>query len=138
MMQKKIFIFFVFLSGCAPSSLEDYHFEGEVIAKAILHSLEKVESVHDLVCEGGKLKKEFSRLVRVMVAAGKYHAQHPNEEESALIGFEVSERLKKEFMRVYQIEGCQEVMEGLQRESLHKLDLFHKRSQLVLQTEKCR
>ena len=124
-MKKKIFILVVLLYGCSPSSLEDYHWEGENIAKAILYSLEKVESTHDLAHEGVRLKKEFARLTRLIIAASKYQSKHPSEEIRELIGFEVSEKLKKEFIRIYQIEGCQQVMEELQRESLHRLDLFH-------------
>jgi len=134
-MRKKIFALLIILSGCSPSSLEEYQVEGENIARAILKHLEKVESVSDLVREGPKLKKEYALLVQVMIQAKKYQGGHPNEEVSEPIGVEVSDALKKEFMRVYQLEGCQEVMEGLQRESLHKLDLFHRRLQTVLKIE---
>lgn len=130
-MRKKICALLILLVSCSPGSLEEYQLEGENIAKALLRHLERVESVGDLIKEGPKLKKEYALLVQVMIAAKIYQNKHPDEEVSEPIGLEVSEALKNEFMRIYQLEGCQEVMEGLQRESLHKLDLFHKRSQAL-------
>ncbi len=122
---------FLFCVGCSPSSIEEFQFEGEDVAKGLLKELGRVYSLSDLKKEGPKLKKEYEHLARLMIAAKKYQNRHPNDEVSGLIGFEVSEALKKEFMRIYQLGGCSEVMEELQRESLHKLDLFHRRSEAL-------
>lgn len=137
-MRKKIWVWVIFLSACSPHSLEECQQDGETIGRAILKELQRVESVGDLVRVGPRLKKEYAKLVWLIIAAKKYQDILPQENFSEAIGFEVSESLKKEFIRVYQLEGCQEVMEGLQRESLHKLDLYHKRLQVILKNEMSR
>lgn len=113
--------------ACAPHSMEEYKLEGEGIAKSLLKQLEKVHSVNDLVETGPRLKKEYAKLLQLMVAAKKYQNAHPEEEVGDPIGLEVSDALKREFIRIYQLEGCSDVMEALQRESLHKLDLSYRR-----------
>ena len=124
----KIFLVLAFLlSSCSPSSSREYQLEGEDIAKAILKRLERVQSAGDLVREGPKLKKDYAKLVQVMIAAREYQERCPLEEVALQPRMEVSDALKREFMRVYQLEGCHELMEALQRESLHKLDLHQKR-----------
>lgn len=124
----------LFCGGCSPSSIEEFQFEGEDIARGLLKQLEKVHSMSDLKREGPKLKKEYASLVEVMIAAKKFQNRHPDEEVPRIQRLEVSEALKKEFMRIYQLEGCAELMEALQRESLHKLDLYHRRLE-ALKTE---
>jgi hypothetical protein len=126
-MRKKFLFFLFFLASCSPGSIKEYQIEGEDIAKNIIKILERIESVSDLERDSLKLKKEFISLVKVMIEAKKYQNNHPEEEIRASVSLEVSENLKKEFMRIYQLEGCQDVMEALQRESLHKLDLFHRK-----------
>ncbi len=126
-MRNFYFVLALILVACSPSSIEEFQFEGENIAKRLLKQLEKVHSVSDLKREGPKLKKEYAHLARLMIAAKKFQNSHPNEEEPGLEGLEVSEDLKKEFIRIYQLEGCLELMEELQRESLHKLDLYRLR-----------
>ncbi len=119
-------LLFLFIS-CSPNSVQEYQLEGEGIAKAILKRLERVQSISDLEREGPRLKKEFAALVNVMIAAKEYVERCPLEEAAEPPSLEVSNALKREFMRVYQLEGCLELMEALQRESLHKLDLHQKR-----------
>ncbi len=126
----RFFALLIFCVSCSPSSMAEFQLEGEGIAKTVLARLQEVESVSDLVREGPRLKKEFASLVKVMIEAKKYRAENPEEEAPVLVRLEVSEALKREFIRVYQLEGCAEVMEGLQRESLHRLDYHRMRSLL--------
>ncbi len=126
-MRKKFLVFLVFFVSCSPGSIKEYQIEGEDIAKNMIKILERVESVNDLERDSLKLKKEIAALVKIMIEAKKYQNSHPEEEVREPINFEVSEALKKEFMRIYQLEGCQDAMEALQRESLHKLDLYHRK-----------
>ena len=134
-MRKIYFVLLLILSACSPNSIQEFQFEGEGIAKKLLHELARVHSLSDLKKEGPNLKKEYAHLIDVMIAAKKYQDRHPDDEVPSQIGFEVSEALKKEFMRIYQLEGCAEVMEALQRESLHKLDSYHQRREaLKIQT----
>ncbi len=126
----RFFALLIFCVSCSASSMAEFQLEGEGIAKTVLARLQEVESVSDLVREGPRLKKEFASLVKVMIEAKKYRAENPEEEAPVLVRLEVSEALKREFIRVYQLEGCAEVMEGLQRESLHRLDYHRMRSLL--------
>ncbi len=127
----RLAICILLITSCSPSSIDEFQLEGEDIAKELLKELVKVHSLSDLKREGPKIKKEYLHLVDVMIAAKKYQNRHPNDEVPGQIGLEASEALKKEFIRVYQLEGCSELMEALQRESLHKLDLFHLRSEAM-------
>jgi hypothetical protein len=126
-MRKKFFCALVFLTSCSPGSIREYQIEGEDVARNITKILERVNSPQDLERESLKLKKEYALLVKVIIDAKKYQNNHPEEEVRGVFSSEVSDSLKKEFMRIYQIEGCQDVMEALQRESLHKLDVYHRK-----------
>ena len=128
-MRKIYFCLICILVSCSPNSIEEFQLEGEAVAKELLNDLVKVQSLKDLKSEGPKLKKEYNQLVEIMIAAKKFQNRHLGDEVPGHIGLEVSEALKKEFIRIYQLEGCLEVMEALQRESLHKLDLYHQRSE---------
>lgn len=128
-MRKKFFCALVFLTSCSPGSIREYQIEGEDVAKNIIKILEKVESPQDVERDSLKLKKEYAALVKIVIDARKYQQNHPGEEVRGPISSEVSDKLKKEFIRIYQIEGCQDVMEALQRESLHKLDLYQRKSE---------
>ena len=126
-MRNIYFVLLFFFAACSPSSIEEFQLAGEGIARGLLKQLEKVQSISDLKREGPKLKKEYAHLAQVMIAAKKFQNRHPDEEMPSLKRLEVSEALKKEFIRIYHLEGCSELMEALQRESLHKLDLYHRR-----------
>lgn len=112
------------MTGCSPSSLEEYYYEGESLGKELLRDLESIQTAADLYQNQAKLKKRFKMLVKLMIAAKEYELSHKEEELSFSPNRHMSEALKKEFIRIYQIEGCQEMMENLQRESLHKLSRF--------------
>jgi hypothetical protein len=133
-MRKKFFALIFLMISCSPVTQQEYQYEGEEVAKCILKILQKVESLADLNREALKLKKEYAKLTKVMIEAKKFQQKHPETEVSLQVGLEVSESLKKEFIRIYQLEGCQEKMEALQRESLHKLHL-HQRRQEGLKSE---
>ena len=122
---KSLFFLMLICVGCGPNTAEEYQSEGERIAKRILVQLERVESLADIKREGPKLRQEFWQLTTLMITAREHGIAHPEESVSQGRG-EISEALKQEMMRVYRLEGCQEAMEELQRESLHRLDLHHK------------
>jgi hypothetical protein len=110
------------LAACSPTSLEEYHYEGENIAKEIALELTKVHSEKDLFRLAPKLKKKFSLMVDLMVAARK--CQKRSEEDFYHGSEEASDLLKEELIRIYEIDGCQETLEEMQREALHRLDLL--------------
>jgi hypothetical protein len=128
-MRKKFFLLIFLLISCSPASPKEYQYEGEDVCKSILKILQKIESVSDLNREGVRLKKEYAKLVKVMIEAKKFQLRHKEIELIAPSNFEVSQALKSEFIRIYEIEGCQEKMEALQRESLHKLHQYQRRTE---------
>lgn len=110
------------LAGCGPSTPEEYRYEGESIVRLLHSDLCRVESLADLKVEAPKIKKRFTILTDLMIRAKKRQLQFDENlmgESNAYL----SDELKSEFIRIYQIEGCQKYMEDLQRESLHRLDL---------------
>ena len=125
-------ILFFLISGCSPNSLKEYQTEGEALAKLLISELREVESTADLLKRSAKVKKIFSQLTELMICAKTYQMKHPEEQGLDFSQRETSEILQRELMRIYQIDGCQDLMEDLQRESLHRLDLFHKKSQKLI------
>ncbi len=126
-MIKRILLLFICIA-CSPSSREEYQLEGEDIARGITKILQKVSSASDLKREGVRLKKEYAKLVALMIAAKKDEGRLEDSDSEFVRSTTASDALKAEFMRVYQLEGCQELVEQISRESLHKLDLYHLRS----------
>lgn len=125
-------LFFLLLAplttACAPTSLSEYRAEGEGQIKKLLEELAQIESVSQLENKEIRLKKRFSTIADLMIAAKKFQIKHPEDiEEVTTWQVEVSEALKNELKRLYEIEGCAEKIEEIQRDSLHKLDLFERR-----------
>ena len=123
-MKYLLFLSLFCLIGCSPTSLDEYHYEGESVARQLLIDLEKVNSQEELISQSSKLKKRFSTIVDLVIAARKHQLKHPDDEITTM-EHTISDLLKNEFTRIYQIEGCQGIMESMQRESLHRLDRFN-------------
>lgn len=117
----------VMLSGCSPSSMEEYRFEGESLVRSLIEECQKIESKEDLLLEKPRLKKKFDKIVDLMIAARKFQVKHLDSEIPVDLRLAASNALKEEFIRIYKIEGCQSLMEDIQRDSLHKLDLFSRK-----------
>jgi len=123
-MRVYFFLILILLIGCDPGSMEEYRYEGESVSRLLCNDLVKIESTGDLKAQAPKLKKKFVQLTELMIKAKKHQLMHPEEVQIREVNMYLSDQLKMELMRLYQIEGCQMVIEDLQRESLHKLDLF--------------
>jgi hypothetical protein len=123
-MKYKVFFLGMFLCGCSPSSLEEYRYEGENLAREIAWELARVHSEEDLVAVAPRVKKKFAAMVDLMVAARRHQKKRGEGENPWGGSEEASDFLKEEMMRIYEIEGCREAMQEIQRESLHRLDLF--------------
>lgn len=119
------------LVGCSPSSIEEYRFEGESLVRQIISECQQIQSQEDLIAEKPKLKKKFHKLVDLMIAARKFQVKHIDMEVSSDFRLAANNALKEEFIRIYKIEGCQALMEEIQRDSLHKLDLFSRKQALL-------
>lgn len=112
--------------GCTPQSLDDFRNEGESVARFLVNDLQQIQSYDDLLAAAPRLKKRFSRLVDLMIQAKTYTLKNPFEGfETQAVEMQISERLLCEVERIYAIDNCRELMESLQRDSLHRLDDFH-------------
>ena len=116
------------LVGCSPHSLEDYQYEGEAQARALVKELKKIHTREELSSALPKLKKQFHQFVQLMIQAKEFQLKHPEYEEvdPAYFDHTYTEALKTELVRVCKLEGGREMIEKAQREALIQLDGFDK------------
>lgn len=118
----------VFLSGCNPHSVEDFHHEGQAYSRALIRDLQKVHTREELAQSASHLKKHFEKLVDLMIRARTFQEEHP--EESLCVPFQsettISDELEEELRRVYLIEGGRQIVERTQQEALVRLDAFER------------
>jgi hypothetical protein len=126
-MRISILILCLLLSSCAPNSYEDFRKEGEARCRRLVHLLEKIECREDLIKAEADLKKEFTKVVEIIIEARTYQQDHPDKEMIILEENPLNEALKEQMMRIYHIEGGREILERAQRESLLRLDSFEKK-----------
>ncbi len=127
---KRLFflLFLISFTGCSPSSIYEYRSEGEESIKKLVQELSQIENVSQLEVKEVRLKKRFTALVELMIAAKKFQAKHHDEgQEVTFWQLELSEALKREMIRIYEIEGCAPLMEEIERDAVHKLDLAERR-----------
>ncbi len=104
--------------ACSPSTLSEWRVEGVSLVKSLVEELQKVKSSDDLKVASKSIKKKYSKLVEIMLEADSY----PQEEGAFHPESFYSDALKGEYIRLYKIEGCKELLFLMQKESLHKLD----------------
>jgi hypothetical protein len=114
--------------GCSPSSLEDFHCEGESRCKALIEELQKIHNREQLTRAQPILKKYFEDLVTLMIRAREFQENHSDESETTALVSEntVSALLEKELRRIYAMEGGRESIETAQQEALVRLDAFER------------
>src|SRR5689334_777502 len=95
------------LGGCSPTTLEDFHYEGEARCKKLVTQLQAIHSREELIDAELALKKQFEALVDLMIEAREF--QEKQEEEEPIAQFVAENRfsdvLEEELRRVYGIEG---------------------------------
>lgn len=123
-----VLMLWVFLSGCSPHSVEDFHHEGQAYSRALIRDLQKVHSREELAQSASQLKKHFEKLVDLMIRARTFQEEHP--EESLSVPFQsettISDELEEALRRIYLIEGGREIVERTQQEALVRLDAFER------------
>src|SRR5437899_11896989 len=99
-------LFFLGLAGCSPHSLEDFQYEGEAQARALVKELKKIHTREDLSSSLPKLKKQFHQFVQLMIQAKEFQLKHPEYEEvdPAYFDHTYAEALKTELDRVSSLE----------------------------------
>ena len=113
-------IMIVLIVGCAPSSQAEWSLEGVCKVRDLIEELEKIKDVKDLYFKRHKLKKTYNKLVEIMIAADSY------EKEDFILGKKnfYNDTLRKQYLRIYEMEGGREMLIKIQKESLHKLDRY--------------
>jgi hypothetical protein len=116
------------LVGCSPGSLNEYRHEGESTCRDIIGDLQSIETREDLASLEPILKRNFEKLVSVIISARQFQINNPEEALAlpVLLESDVSNLLKEELERVYRIEGGKEIVERAQREAMLRLDGFEK------------
>ena len=109
-----LFTWILFLSGCAPTSLEDLRCQADAEMKGLLGELRRIETKEDLQKSAKRLKKYFYHIASLLVEARKFSNI---ESEAAPVG----EELFAEFARIYEIPGAREAIELLQAEAVYVL-----------------
>jgi hypothetical protein len=115
-------------AGCSPTSIEDFHCEGEAQCRALIETMRSIDSREELAYAKPRLKKHFEKLVDLMIDAREFqeiHAQDPLE-ISYPSENKMSALLKEELQRIYTIEGGKEIIEHSQKEALVRLDAFER------------
>jgi hypothetical protein len=117
-MKTYFIIFLLFLVSCSPSTLSEWRVEGVSVIRDLVEELKEVPDLKSLEAKKATIKKKYSKLVYIMIEAEKYE----EEENTFLPESFYSDALKAQYIRLYEIEGCRELLFQMQKESLHKLD----------------
>ncbi len=126
----------LFLFGCQPTSLEDFSWEGRALVRVLLRDLRKIETREDLFLLEPVLKKDFEKIVELIIQARSFQQKNPEIEISFQnINPTLNLSVKEELKRIYEMEGGRECIERSQREAMLKLDakekLFQKQQSAV-------
>lgn len=127
-MVRFLFVFMALLVGCSPTSLEDFHYEGEAQCRALVEMMRNIRSRQELVQAKPKLKKHFEKIVDLMIEAREFQEMHAEEllETPHPCENKGSALLEEELQRLYAIEGGKEIIENAQQEALIRLDAFER------------
>lgn len=121
-----------FLTGCSPGSLEDFQREGESRCRTLVLKLQQIETHEQLLRAESDLKKEFEKLVDLMIEAREFQLQNFDEDLPEAIENPTSTALKEELRRIYTIEGGREMIERTQQEALVRLDAYERARKLSI------
>lgn len=119
----------LWIGGCSPSSLDEYREEGSEKIVQLIKELKAVHTREQLAAASPRLKRLFNDLIDVMIAARQFHEKHPEADlsEPTPRTLSLSYQLRQEIERLYEIDGCREIIEKCQEEALFRLDTFEKK-----------
>ena len=109
----------LFLCACAPSSVEDFRYEGEALSQALTHEMRQIQTREDLQAALPQLRKKFLKLSDVLLAAREFRSNHPEIEVPA--PSYASDELFAELARLYELPGGRELIESAQSEAIQQL-----------------
>lgn len=121
---KKLFIIFLVLLGCNPSSYEDFQFEGDAHCRKMLNTLKCIQDRQQLLQAQPILRQHFEDLVDLMIAARKFQQSSLEAKEFYPSFYSIC--LKEELKRLYEIEGGREIIERTQKQAFLRLDALER------------
>jgi hypothetical protein len=118
------------LASCQPSSEDDFKQETKAICEHIASNLSTVSSLEDLEKLKPSLKNSFEDLVDLLIQAKRFEIENGWNLSSPLSSEQAhaQDTLLSELNRVLQIDGAQDLIESIQRNSLERLDNFDKKN----------
>ena len=130
-----LYLILSLLCSCGPSSIEEYKSSAAAINRQIYQELKTVQTREELLSKQIFLKKKFIELAEVIIAAAEYSQKHPDTELNEQHGYpeHVASLLREELERIYQIDGCREIVEKSQEMGKEKLDTYERRKQLKVE-----
>jgi hypothetical protein len=116
------------MTSCNTQTIEDYRDEGKGITKNLIKELHQIHSREQLQASSVKLQKLFDNLTRVMIAAQELQQKNPKLDtiELSKEDHELSDRLRFELNRLYNMEGGRAIIEKAQEKSLRRLEAFER------------
>lgn len=120
-----IYSFILLLNACSGPSLEDYREEAAGINRTLHKEMQAIHSRKELIAHTPRLKKLFSRLVDVIIAAHEFKSKNPGDAPS-FTGEDklLNESLRTEISRIYSIDGGRDLFEKAQQDALYRLDAY--------------
>jgi Tfp pilus assembly protein PilP len=120
------FLALLLSAGCSPSSLEDFHYEGESRCRALIEEMQRIQDRDQLTRAAPALKKHFEDIVVLMIHAREFQESHPDEALPPIAENSTSSALEEELRRIYAMESGREIVEGAEHEALVRLDAFER------------
>ena len=122
------FFLSMLIFSCGKSTLEDYREEGRSVTKELIQELKKIRNKDQLLVSAAKLQKLFDQMVDVMIAAQNQKLELHKQEGLELTkeDHDLSDSLRFELNRVYNIEGGKAIIEKTQEKALNRLENYEK------------
>lgn len=110
------------LLSCGSPTLENYREEGQGVLRSLVNDLRRVKTRQDLVSAAPKLQERFNHLVDIIILAEDFRAKNGDSQEISLGDYYLSDDLRAELIRIYQLPDGRELIEQCQEEALERLE----------------
>lgn len=108
--------------SCGKPTLEDYREEGQSVLRSLVNDLRSVRTRQDLVVAVPALQKHFDRLAAIMIEAEQLRLEHGDMRDIHVGEPHISDDLRAELTRIYQLPDGRELIEQCQEGAFMKLE----------------
>lgn len=108
----------LFLSACAPATVEEFHREGAAAAASLADEMRRIHSRDELKAAVPNLRKKYLRIAKLALAAREL----AEKGEKPLPPEQASDELFAEIARLYELPGGRELLRSAQAEALKLLE----------------